>query len=98
MQFFCSRECRREDWKDGHKKVCTAICDARKKYAKEEEKLKHFSEYGSAPTNYFEDPNCIGHFWGLLETRDFCRALGSLAKTSYGVGNKAGCKEAIQLH
>lgn len=61
--------------------------NGRAKYAKEEEKLNHYSEYGSAPTNYFKDVNCIGDFWGLLETRDFCLALSSLAKTSYGVGN-----------
>jgi tetratricopeptide (TPR) repeat protein len=39
-------------------------------------------------TDFFEDPQNIGHFWGILETRPFMRALEGLANAQWAAGRK----------
>lgn len=35
---------------------------------------------------YFSDPECVGHFWGILETRPYMRARAGLAQTLWELG------------
>ena len=38
--------------------------------------------------DFFHDPENIGHFWGILETRPFMRALQGLASTQWRLGQR----------
>lgn len=81
--YYCSKNCQANHWKaGGHKKFCKSIQSAMAKYLEEEEKLRHCDDnLMGMPMDYF-DPNndMLGHFWGIFETRPFCRALGTLVK------------------
>jgi len=38
--------------------------------------------------DFFADPGNIGHYWGILETRPFMRAMAGLATTQWEMGNR----------
>ena len=44
--------------------------------------------------DFFQDEENIGHFWGILETRPYMRALAGLADSLWQMGNK----EQAELH
>jgi tetratricopeptide (TPR) repeat protein len=43
---------------------------------------------------FFQDEENIGHFWGIIETRPYMRALAGLANSLWQMGNK----EQAELH
>lgn len=45
--------------------------------------------------DFFADPDNIGHFWGILETRPFMRALAGLATTQWELGLR---EEAVRSY
>ena len=53
------------DW-SSHKSVCSTIKRYRVKLDKEEVNLRTFTDGPWTVQNIFEDPDSIGHFWGIL--------------------------------
>ncbi|KAJ3499803.1 hypothetical protein NMY22_g19476 [Coprinellus aureogranulatus] len=69
---YCNSEHQLSDW-DAHKSACNKIKKCRVKLEREETKLRNDPGDGFfTPANPFE--NSVGHFWGILSTRDYMRA------------------------
>ncbi|CZR58669.1 uncharacterized protein PAC_08561 [Phialocephala subalpina] len=79
-----------------HKKACNAVKKAKYHLDVEEQELRSLPA-GQWPSNVFEEE--VGHFWGILETRDYMRArLGYIdalkqIKTTYAVQKAADNEE-----
>ncbi|KAH9218743.1 hypothetical protein DL95DRAFT_293090 [Leptodontidium sp. 2 PMI_412] len=71
VMFYCSKEHQASD-RPAHKRACNAIKKAEAKCAEEETKLRNTPGDWTFQANPFE--NSVGHFWGILETRDYMRA------------------------
>ncbi len=79
---YCSVQCQREDF-PGHKKDCRNIKKLTDRVERLAEELRCVSLYGRPDANYFEEG--VGRFWGLWDTRDYCRARLQLADEIYTV-------------
>ena len=55
-----------------HKKACNAIEKGQQVLDREETKLRSHPGDPTTPPNLFEEQ--VGHFWGILDTRDYLRA------------------------
>lgn len=69
---YCSREHQQSDYSD-HKPACSAVARKQRALDREEEKLR--AEPGDGfmmPAKPLE--TSVGHFWGILGTRDYMRA------------------------
>ena len=77
---YCSIKCQEEHF-DLHKKDCRRIKKLMSKVEQLAEELHCFSDFGHPTENYFETQ--VGGFWGLVETRDYCRARLELANEIY---------------
>ncbi|KAF3204115.1 hypothetical protein TWF106_001631 [Orbilia oligospora] len=71
-----------------HKTGCKAVKKARDTYESEDQKLRNFQGDIMTPSHPFE--NCIGHFWGVLETRDYMRARYNFVDTIMQVFGATG--------
>ena len=72
VMLYCSAEYQKVDFSD-HKRACSLVAKKQRLLDHEEEKLRAEPGDGFAtPANPFE--NSIGHFWGILATRDYMRA------------------------
>ena len=72
---YCCKDCQSQDWAD-HKRICKKISTLTKTVNKEAAHLS--TELWGEPGNTFEEE--AGHFWGILETRPYCRARYGLAE------------------
>ena len=79
---YCSETCQKENFPD-HKKDCKKIKKLTDNVERLAGKLRSYSDFGQPAENYFEAH--VGHFWGLVETRDYCRARLELADEIYRV-------------
>lgn len=73
VMLYCSREHQKWDY-ENHKPACSAVAHSKVHLDDEEQKLR--SEPGDGfmmPANPFE--TSVGHFWGILGTRDYMRGL-----------------------
>lgn len=61
-----------------HAKKCNAVKRARNKFEKEEQRLRDFPGDFMCSANPLETG--VGHFWGLLETRDYMRSRYGLSE------------------
>lgn len=94
---YCSRECQTVHW-IGHKDICTEICRANKAYDKLEKQLHHFSDDPHRePFDYFTDDWTKAHFYGLLETRPYCRSLSRRVQAYRLCRTQEAIKEALLL-
>ena len=72
---YCSKDCQSDDWAE-HKQICKLISSLTKAMKREAAHLSQF--VWDEPGNTFEEE--AGHFWGIHETRPYCRAKCSLAE------------------
>ncbi|KAH7155783.1 hypothetical protein B0J13DRAFT_469917 [Dactylonectria estremocensis] len=91
---YCSREHQAAD-RPQHKLACTKVKKARTKLAKEDDGVRNATPDFMTPANAFETET--GHFWGLLNTRDYMRARFDLAgKNLLLLGTLDGVHEALE--
>ncbi|EHY51981.1 hypothetical protein HRR83_003456 [Exophiala dermatitidis] len=90
---YCSRE-HQVQHRPEHKSVCNKIKRYRTKVAKEEDAVRNATEDFMTPANAFETH--VGHFWGILNTRDYMRARFELADTVRLAGTLDGVTEALE--
>lgn len=73
---YCCREHQVVD-RPQHKHLCNNIKKQRVEVAKEEDEIRHATPDFMTPANAFETH--VGHFWGLMHTRNYMRARFFLA-------------------
>ena len=92
---YCSKECQKEHW-EHHKGYCNEIKKLLRKVVVEREPLRRYEDwFGSDPYDLFEDN--VGHFWGLVEPRNYCRARHALSMRLHECGIKNNSKLALEL-
>ncbi|AEO71896.1 uncharacterized protein THITE_2124766 [Thermothielavioides terrestris NRRL 8126] len=77
-----------------HKSACTKIRKARAKVAEEDHRIRNATPDFMTPANAFETD--VGHFWGLVHTRDYMRARFDLAEQLLQLGTFDGVTEALE--
>ncbi len=92
---FCSAKCK-SDNRSKHKIDCRKgeikiLSDKVEELACE---LRNYSEFGEPPENLFE--MSVGRFWGMIDTRDYCRARYKLANELCKIGSEENCKESYE--
>ncbi|EHK19975.1 uncharacterized protein TRIVIDRAFT_47985 [Trichoderma virens Gv29-8] len=90
---YCSREHQAAHW-PLHKSTCIKIKKARTKLAKEDVKVRNATEDFVTPANAFETH--VGHFWGVLSTRDYMRARIALVMKLLIPGTLGSVSEALE--
>lgn len=90
----CGREHQTSDWDAQHKAQCTAVKKTRKKLEAEETKLREQPGDMFCPANPFE--NSVGHFWGILETRDYMRARFAHVEALLKINTFEAVRTALQ--
>lgn len=92
--WYCNREHQATD-RETHKRACNAIAKSRTRTEEEEQELRDF------PGDMFTAPNpfetAVGHFWGVLETRDYMRTRFSHVEALLEI-NTAGAVQAALDH
>lgn len=68
---YCSRICQEAHWSK-HKAICKKIKKWSVKVVKEVEVARNYEDFDGSRKNLFDED--VGNFWGLFETRDYCRA------------------------
>lgn len=89
--YYCGREHQMLDRED-HKGACNAIKKKQKAVSLEERELRDNPGDFMTPANLFEEQ--VGHFWGILETRDYMRARYALVEALLKVKTYASVKAA----
>ncbi|KAF5007766.1 hypothetical protein FDECE_5938 [Fusarium decemcellulare] len=89
---YCSRE-HQVAHRPEHKTACTKIRKARAKLEQEDHGVRHATADFMTPANAFESD--VGHFWGIMSTRDYMRARFSLADHLLLQGTLDGVDEAL---
>ncbi|KAH7111193.1 hypothetical protein EDB81DRAFT_830658 [Dactylonectria macrodidyma] len=90
---YCSRE-HQATHRSQHKSACNKINKARAKLAEEDGRVRNATADFMTPTNAFETH--AGHFWGLLNTRDYMRARFALTDHLRLLGTLDGVHEALE--
>ncbi|KAH0563525.1 hypothetical protein GP486_001905 [Trichoglossum hirsutum] len=75
--FYCNRE-HQAAHTSSHKSACNAFAKRRDILDAEEQKLRSHPGDMFTPADVFT--NSVGHFWGILETRDYMRARFALVE------------------
>ncbi len=75
-----------------HTSICNKIKNARTKLAQEEHEVRNATPDFMTPANAFE--TSIGHFWGILSTRDYMRARYALLSQLVLLGTFDGVNES----
>ncbi|XP_044716967.1 MYND finger domain-containing protein [Hirsutella rhossiliensis] len=92
--YYCGRECQLAD-RDEHKIACNVVKKARLHYEREYVKLRDMPGDALTPERMFE--TCVGHFWGILETRPYMRArYGLVDSLLLSYGTAGGPAELVQ--
>ncbi|KAK5954616.1 hypothetical protein OHC33_004338 [Knufia fluminis] len=89
---YCPRE-HQVEHRPAHKSTCSKIKKGRAKLSKEEELVRNATPDFATPANAFE--TSVGHFWGILSTRDYMRARFDLADSVRRVGTLDGVQEGL---
>ncbi|KAM5343752.1 hypothetical protein ACJ41O_012289 [Fusarium nematophilum] len=76
-----------------HKSACTKVRKARAKLAEEDRRVRNATADFSTPANAFETH--VGHFWGIVGTRDYMRARFALTEHIRLLGTFDGVHEAL---
>ncbi|KAF7713241.1 MYND-type domain-containing protein [Penicillium ucsense] len=79
---YCGRDCQIAD-RPAHKAACSAIRKARNVMEHEEQKLRDHP--GDVMMSKDPFTSCVGHFWGVFETRDYMRARYRLVRNMESV-------------
>lgn len=91
---YCSRDHQVQD-RDAHKRACNAIDKKRKATEAEDQKLRN-----APPGDIFlpERPfeTCIGHFWGVMGTRDYMRARFALVEAIGMVNTRHSVEQRLE--
>ncbi|KAI0468291.1 hypothetical protein F4859DRAFT_506151 [Xylaria cf. heliscus] len=90
---YCSRE-HQVTHRPQHKSACTKIKNARARLAREDYAVRNATPDFMTPANAFETH--AGHFWGILDTRDYMRARFALAHQLLLLGTLDGVLEALE--
>ncbi|KAK5625827.1 hypothetical protein RRF57_001543 [Xylaria bambusicola] len=88
---YCSRE-HQVAHRPEHKSICTKIKNARAKLAREDHEVRNATPDFMTPANAFETN--VGHFWGILSTRDYMRARYALVRQLTLLGTLDGVDES----
>lgn len=95
---YCNASCQRAHWQQ-HKRLCKEVKQSRALVLRLAGELEEMPREGAllgfprtAEQSYF-DVN-VGHFWGILEPRDYCRARFKLG----GLLRSFGCEGRTQNH
>ena len=88
---YCNRE-HQVAHRENHKKACNAINKSQKVLDREETKLRSHPGDFMTPPNLFEEQ--VGHFWGILDTRDYMRARYALVEALLKVKTYAAIEAA----
>ncbi len=88
---YCGREHQAAD-RESHRRVCNAIKKAQQRLEFEETRLRNQPPDMFTPARLFEEH--AGHFWGILETRDYMRARYALMEALLKVKTHAAVKAA----
>ncbi|KJZ80183.1 hypothetical protein HIM_00033 [Hirsutella minnesotensis 3608] len=92
--YYCSKDCQVEDRED-HKIPCKVIKKARLLYEHEYETLRDMPGDAFIPDRVFE--TCVGHFWGIHETRPYMRArYGYVDSLLLSYGTADGPEHVVQ--
>ena len=91
---YCSRD-HQVAHREHHKKACNAIKKNQKVLDQEQTKLRSDPGDFMTPPNLFEEQ--VGHFWGILATRDYLRARYALVEALLEVENYSAV-EAAHAH
>ncbi|EGC47193.1 conserved hypothetical protein [Histoplasma capsulatum var. duboisii H88] len=88
--YYCSREHQAEHL-NAHKKSCSQVRKSRDALAAEEQKLRDMP----ADVLFAGDAfiTCVGHFWGVIETRPYMRARSALIHALMAVESR----ESVQM-
>lgn len=92
---YCSVACQREDFHK-HLPDCREIKQLTSKMEQEAQNLRHNQEWGNGPpSNLFETE--IGNFWGILETRDYCRTRFELASRHSNIAHSYEVRPLLEM-
>ena len=78
--------------REEHKSACNAIKKSRQTLEQEETKLRSHPGDFMTPPNLFEEH--AGHFWGILETRDYIRARYAVVEALLKIKTRAAVEVA----
>ncbi|KAI0543448.1 hypothetical protein F4679DRAFT_110282 [Xylaria curta] len=90
---YCSRE-HQVAHRPQHKSACNKIKKARAKLAQEEHDVRNATPDFMTPANAFETH--VGHFWGILNTRDYMRARIALVRQLVLLSTLDGVQEGLE--
>lgn len=92
--FYCGRE-HQVNHRESHKRACTTVRKALTALSREEQKLRSRQQGGSfAGADLFEEQ--AGHFWGILETRDYMQARYAVVeRTLDHFGNEDAVRSSL---
>ncbi|KAI1739877.1 hypothetical protein F4680DRAFT_126617 [Xylaria scruposa] len=90
---YCSRD-HQVAHRPQHKSACNKIKKARAKLAQEEHDVRNATPDFMTPANAFETH--VGHFWGILNTRDYMRARIALVRELVLLGTLDGVEEGLE--
>ncbi|KAI0381157.1 hypothetical protein F5Y04DRAFT_255899 [Hypomontagnella monticulosa] len=90
---YCSRE-HQVAHRPQHKSACNKIKKVRAKLEQEEHKVRNATEDFMTPANAFETH--VGHFWGLIHTRDYMRTRFGLAQELLWLGSLESVTEGLE--
>ena len=90
---YCGRDHQVID-RDKHASHCKSVKRARGHMEREEQKLRDSPGDFMMPANPFE--NAVGHFWGMLDTRDYMRARYGLVEALLKIKTFDAVKSAAE--
>ncbi|PVH97270.1 hypothetical protein DM02DRAFT_719922 [Periconia macrospinosa] len=76
-----------------HKKTCKTSVELRNRLEEEEDLVRHATPDFMTPANAFDTH--IGHFWGVVTTRDYMQARFELADYAVGLRTLDGVREGL---
>lgn len=90
---YCSQEHQVEHWLP-HKKLCKRIGKLKGTLHHEEDLIRNATPNFMTPANAFE--TSVGHFWGIVSTRDYMCARYAVANEAQLSGTLDGMQQCLQ--
>ncbi len=75
-----------------HKTQCSELKKATEKMQREERKLHEEDPYGEGDPFEFG----VGHFWGIIQTRDYMRARSNVIRILEEIGSQQSLSAAVE--
>ena len=95
--YYCSKKCQTNDY-PYHKVFCLHYKKLNKRVNKERKKLeKALDFYGNRFSYFTKRHKHIGHFWSLIEPRNYCRATYSFAEHILEQAHNYDCKPLWEI-